>query len=114
MWWRQRQDDFPRLSRMAIDFLTIPGKLSLLDNHFVAKIFLASSVAVERIFSKGRIVLSHLRNKLEAQTTRAILCVGEWSVLDMVKREDLQAAAKLPEIEEDVEELMEDWAKITL
>jgi hypothetical protein len=27
MWWNERRTAFPRLSRMACDYLSIPGKL---------------------------------------------------------------------------------------
>ncbi|OJA08716.1 hypothetical protein AZE42_07093 [Rhizopogon vesiculosus] len=54
-WWHERQKLFPRLSRMAIDYLTIP----------------ATPVDVERLFSRGRLILSHIRNCLSAQSTRA-------------------------------------------
>ena len=27
-WWQQRVDTYPRLSRMALDYLSIPGELS--------------------------------------------------------------------------------------
>ncbi|EKM78171.1 hypothetical protein AGABI1DRAFT_17078, partial [Agaricus bisporus var. burnettii JB137-S8] len=54
---------YPRLSRMALDYLSVP----------------ATSVDVKRVFSKGRMVLSYLRNRLSPTTTRALLCVNEWS-----------------------------------
>ena len=36
----------------------------------------ATSVDVECVFSKGRIVLSHVRNGLSVQSTCALLCLG--------------------------------------
>ncbi|KIL65169.1 hypothetical protein M378DRAFT_52957, partial [Amanita muscaria Koide BX008] len=73
-WWYEHRPVFPRLSRMALDYLTIP----------------ATSVDVERLFSRGRILLSHLRNRMSAQTTRALLCLGSWSRLKLVKDEDVR------------------------
>ncbi|KIL56934.1 hypothetical protein M378DRAFT_45134, partial [Amanita muscaria Koide BX008] len=73
-WWHQRRSAFPRLSRMALDYLTIP----------------ATSVDVERLFSRGCILLSHLRNCMSGQTTRALLCLGDWSLLSLVKDEDVK------------------------
>lgn len=64
---------------------------------------LASSVAVERVFSKGRLLISHVRNRLSAQSTRALLCLGYWSKLDIVKLDDLKAAASLPDVKKDEE-----------
>jgi hypothetical protein len=62
---------------------------------------LASSVAVERLFSKGRLVLSHVRNRLSAESTRALLCLGAWSKLGYVDLDDLNAAAQLPDVKPD-------------
>lgn len=56
---------------------------------------------VERIFSKGRIVLSHLRNRLSVESTRALICVGNWSLLGLIRKEDINAAVSLDEEEEE-------------
>lgn len=74
--------------------------------------FLATSVNVERIFSKGRILLSHLRSRLSVQSTRALMCVGEWSLMGFVKDSDLTAVAALPEVDGEEEELGQDWDAI--
>lgn len=37
------------------------------------------------------------------QTTRALLCVGLWSQLGLVKDKDVQSAASLPDLEEEIE-----------
>lgn len=50
---------------------------------------LATSVEVERVFSRGRLVLSHVRNRLTAQSTRASLCVGDWSGHGWIKDSDV-------------------------
>ena len=62
---------------------------------------LATSVYVEQIFSKGRIVLSHLHNWLSVGSTHALLCVGNWSLLGLVKKEDINTAMLLDVEEED-------------
>lgn len=75
---------------------------------------IATSVDVERIFSRGRLLLSHVRSRLSAQSTRAILCLGSWSLLGLVKDDDVKAAAALPEIEGDESdyEMEEGWDAI--
>ncbi|KAJ3574247.1 hypothetical protein NP233_g1903 [Leucocoprinus birnbaumii] len=83
-WWLQRQNTFPRLSRMALNYHSVP----------------ATSVAVERAFSQGRILLSHIRNRLSAESTRALLCLGAWYRSGLVDMNDINAAAKLPEVNE--------------
>jgi len=54
--------------------------------------FSASTVDVERVFSQGRLVLSHIRNRLSVQSTRACMCVGAWSLLGLIKDSDIRAA----------------------
>jgi hypothetical protein len=77
-------------------------------------LYLATSVDVEHVFSKGRLVLSHVRNRLSAQTTRALLCLGAWSLLGYVLRNDVLSVTCLPDLEEGEEEEMlgENWDMI--
>jgi hypothetical protein len=49
-WWIDKRSSFPYLSRMALDYLTIP----------------ATSTDVERLFSRGRLLLTHVRSRLSA------------------------------------------------
>ena len=62
---------------------------------------LATSVDVERAFSKGRLILSHVRNRLAAESTRSLMCLNNWSKKGLVKYEDLKEAAGLPEVGSD-------------
>ncbi|KAF5359917.1 hypothetical protein D9758_013966 [Tetrapyrgos nigripes] len=82
-WWTSKSSEFPCLSRMAMNYLSIP----------------ATSVAVERVFSRGRILISHIRNGLSAQTMRSLLCLGSWSILGLVHDDDLRVVATLPEVD---------------
>jgi hypothetical protein len=95
-WWHERRNSYPRLSRMAIDYLSIP----------------ATSVDVERVFSKGRILLSHLCSRLSVQSTWALMCVGAWSLLGFMKDKDIRAVTTLPEIEGEEKELGVNWDAI--
>ncbi|CAK5270384.1 unnamed protein product [Mycena citricolor] len=72
-WWVKHRDDFPKLSKLALDILSIPG----------------SAVAVERIFSGGRDTISLRRSRLEAGTIRALMLVK--NRLKMA-REDIKLA----------------------
>ncbi len=72
-------------------------------------VYTATSVDVERVFSKGRLVLSHVRNRLSVQSTRALLCLGAWSRMGLVKDKDILQAARLPEIDGCEAELADDW-----
>ena len=83
VWWNDRSASFPSLSRMALNYLSIP----------------ATSVDVERVFSRGRLLLSHTRSRLSAQTTRCLLCLGSWSPIGLIKDTDIRASATLPELD---------------
>ena len=72
----------------------------------------ATSVDVERIFSQGRILLSHIRSRLTVQSTRALMCLGIWSLKGFVKDGDILAAAVLPEVIGEEEDLELDWDAI--
>lgn len=74
----------------------------------------ATSVDVERVFSMGRIILSHLRSRLSVQSTRALICVGAWSKLGYVRDRDVRAVTMLPEVDGEEEELCSDWDTIGL
>ena len=80
------------------------------------KINLATSVDVERVFSQGRILLSHLRSRLSVQSIRALMCVGAWSLRGYVHDNDIKSAitSKDSEIPLDGKEdvLPEDWDTI--
>ena len=70
----------------------------LILNFTILFLILAASVSVERVFSKGRLLLSHICNRLSAQSTRALLCLGAWSKLGYVDLDDLNVAALLPDV----------------
>ena len=93
----------PYNSRSVFPFFTF--KLIL---HW-ANTILAASVAVEWVFSKGRLLLSHIQNHLSAQSTHALLCLSAWSKLGYVELDDLNAAASLPDVKADETWLDEEW-----
>lgn len=83
---------------------------------FASNIVLATSVDVERLFSRGRLLLSHVRSRLSVQTTRAVLCLNSWSTNELVKTEDVLAVSKEDDIPEGVlePELIRGWDAIDL
>ena len=98
---------------MALDYLSIPGKsLSKVFLNGFTNYFSATSVDVERTFSQGRLLLSHIRNRLSVQSTRALLCLGVWSLMGYVRDKDLKAATVLPEADDEEEDLAADWDEI--
>jgi hypothetical protein len=64
------------------------------------------------MFSKGRILLSHLRSHLSVQSTCALMCLGVWSKMGYVKDTDVKSAAVLLEVDGEEEELAENWDRI--
>jgi hypothetical protein len=74
---------------MALDYLSIPGKCVTVYSDLISPIYLATSVDVERVFSRGRIIITHLQNQLSAQTTRSLLCLNYWSLAGLVKDKDV-------------------------
>ena len=83
--------------------------------HLVTKLsFLATSVDVERAFSQGRLLLSHVRSRLSVQSTRALMCLGAWSLRGFVKDSDVQAVTILPGLAPNTpeDELEADWDAI--
>jgi hypothetical protein len=55
---------------------------------------IATSTDVERLFSRGRLLLSHIRNRLSAKSIRAIMCVGSWSLMGFVHDDDVRTPAQ--------------------
>lgn len=49
----------------------------------------ASSVGVEHAFSHGHILISHLHNRLRAETICTLMCFGDWSCQDYISNEEL-------------------------
>jgi len=65
--------------------------------------FLATSVDVEHLFSQGQLVLSHMHSQLSVASTHALLCLGSWSLLGLVRDEDVEAVTRLDEVDVQVE-----------
>lgn len=57
-------------------------------------------------------MLSHIRNRLTSQSTRALLCLGCWSLAGLVKDQDVHAVTIEKEIEGEDEEMPEGWDAI--
>ena len=68
------------------------------------------------MFSKGRILLSHVRNRLSVQSTRALMCLGAWSLMGYVRDSDLKAVTLLADLKEGEQEepLADDWDSIII
>lgn len=69
LWWQAHSSEFPILSDMARDYLTIQ----------------ATSVASEQAFSVAGNTITKTRNRLFPETARASLCVKSWLSNNLVK-----------------------------
>jgi hypothetical protein len=49
-------------------------------------------VDVEQVFSQGWLVLSHVQSHLSVQSMHALLCLGAWCQLGLVKGNDIKVA----------------------
>jgi hypothetical protein len=98
---------------MALDHLTISGRILLLSAVLYWSFSLATSVEVEWTFSQGRLILSHVCSRLSVQSTHALMCLSVWSLLGYVGDADCKAAAVLPAVIGEEEELANDWDDLT-
>ena len=100
---------------MVLDYLTIPGMFTIYSFICHTNTPVATSVDVEQLFSRGCMLLPYLRNRLLSQSTHALLCLGQWSKLGLVKDEDLRKAiCEEPERDESEVELPDGWDRIHL
>lgn len=61
-WWKINEHQFPRLARIARDYLAIP----------------ATSVPSEQVFSTSKNLITEKRNRLLGKTIRACMCLKSW------------------------------------
>ena len=80
-WWFLNRPAYPKLSRMALGYLSVPP----------------TSTAVERVFSQGQHLLPFTRNRLSAASIRMHLCLGSWGRCSLIQIKDIQDAIKRKE-----------------
>ena len=66
----------------------------------------SQSVSLRRCMMEFLVIVTEM---LSVQLTRALLCVGSWSLLSLVKDEDVLSAARLADIDEDIDDLCVGW-----
>ncbi|KAF7351928.1 HATC-domain-containing protein [Mycena venus] len=72
-WWKEHEHEFPIISRMARDFLAIPG----------------TSVSVERLFSSARHLCHESRSSLKPSTISEAMLTKMWIKDGLLKRASL-------------------------
>lgn len=61
-WWKKNENLYPTLALMARDFLSIQ----------------ATSVAAERLFSRGSLTIRKHRNRLNNDSIKYLMCLNSW------------------------------------
>jgi hypothetical protein len=74
-YWKSKQYDYQIISQMARDFLAIP----------------ATSAPSERVFSRGSDLITKKRNRINGETTRWVLCLRDWGIIDEDAGEELDS-----------------------
>jgi len=112
-WWMKCKMTYPIYREWL---LIIYLSLVVLCLHYIMTSaytnFAATSTDVECVFSCSRLLLSHVQNCLSLQSIQALMCLGSWSWLRLVKDKDIHAVTALAEIDSDKEELAEGWDSI--
>lgn len=89
---------------MALDYLSIPRKSLSAYNSLCLTVPQLRRSLLNISFSQGRILISHIRNCLSAQTARALMCLGAWSRDGMIHARDLVAVTITPAVVEEGED----------
>ena len=61
-WWKLNEMQYPKMARMAQDYMAIP----------------ATSIPSERCFSTSKNLITPNRNRLSEKTARACMCLKSW------------------------------------
>ena len=74
-------------------------------------------MAVEHVFSHRHLLLSHVRNRLTAESAHAVLCLGDWSRHGFVKTSDVNKVSEMEEYDSEVDsdeeaKMLEGWDAI--
>ncbi|KAG2109988.1 uncharacterized protein F5147DRAFT_772829 [Suillus discolor] len=118
-WWYEHRGLYPHLSLNGTGLFNHPWYVFIFTRAtyycYVTNQVAATSVDVERLFSRGRLLLSHVQSRLSTESTRALLCLGFWSKLNLVKSEDVVNVSMLPDLKAEEEVGLEDgWDHIII
>jgi hypothetical protein len=95
-WWVNNQKIYPNFAHMALNYPSIPGvNLSLVLHWLDLTLRLATSTAIEHVFSWGWQLLHFTCNRLSTSSIWAYLCLGLWAQHDLLLMENLLDAIKL-------------------
>jgi hypothetical protein len=81
-------------------------------NYYLLSDFQATLIDVERVFSQGCLLLSHIQSRLSVHSMCALLCLGKWSTLDLVKDSNLRACITGNDADEAEDNIAEGWDRV--
>jgi hypothetical protein len=90
-WWTAMDAAGHPLARMALDFLSTPGRYAVHCHLRKCSCqFVATSTDCERAFSRGGLTVSKMRHSLSDESVRAATVLGSWcSLPDAIPREEI-------------------------
>ena len=91
-WWTKNKDAYLNLHRMALDYLSIPGLSSYDFIYLLLTMYLATSVAVKRIFLQCRRISQFTRNDISSFSIQASFCLGSWLRCGIIGFDDVLSA----------------------
>jgi hypothetical protein len=75
--------------------------------------YVATSVDVKHLFSRGCNVLLHVCNHLSSQSVRTLLCLGTWCSMGLVNDVDIKKVAVMDDVNGDTNDILPDgWGVI--
>lgn len=77
-WWKLHSEIFPNLSRMARDYLAIPGTSAPSEREFSGGINKKTFPLLLKSTNLGRRLITDLRTRLSAETIRTCMCLKSW------------------------------------
>jgi hypothetical protein len=69
-------------------------------------------VEVERVFSQARILMPHTRNRLGVASTRALICLGQWSAFGLIRHDDAVNIIEKTKVVQGKDEFVTGWDNI--
>ncbi|TFK18197.1 hypothetical protein FA15DRAFT_603730 [Coprinopsis marcescibilis] len=78
-WWHMSQSNRPTISKMALTYVTTPGKCLFTSTERSFIPFVASSIDAERAFSIGRRQINFMQHNMSSTSFRGKMASGSWS-----------------------------------
>ena len=91
------------MTHMACNYLSIPDKHLTCFLVLMLTFLQATTVDIEQVFSQGCLILPYVCSQISVQSTHALMCIGAWSKLGLLKDKDIKAVLGDDVVEEEPE-----------